>query len=351
MKMLHVALLLYQGVALKATQPVRFSAQTAPGPAVRVFEYPLTQPLQPMFKMLSGGLKPSVASSFSVVVGIMIEPGWDRLRGIHRQNWMQSQCVSKKFAPGKVTPFFVSGLDSEQLQHEKQLHDDIFILQHDDTPRNKTFAWFREAANHFPEAAIFAKMDADTFLNPCTFLSDLATLHLTDTQSLYYGFMTFKTDFKICSHEKIRELQPDLCGKLSLAVETVGGERQWQGARFPRAGLGQCYDHDERIEGGCSTVMLGPFYAVSHDIAKWIGAGGDERVHLPDTTSREVGHGEDVYFADWVARFFNVHPEAQPRIVTVPDMTSKLGAFVHVSDMLSDAEMAPLREAFPAVEN
>merc|ERR1740138_141071 len=121
--------------------------------------------------------------SMSVLVGIMSEAPWADMRRVHRESWMSSSCVSRDVTQGGVVPFFVtSGPADKNLEREMNDHSDIFLLSRSESPRNKTFAWFREARERMPGATFYAKMDSDTFLDPCALSSDLASLHFQQAQ-------------------------------------------------------------------------------------------------------------------------------------------------------------------------
>lgn len=91
--------------------------------------------------------------------------------------------------------------------------------------------------------------------------------------------------------------------------------------------------------------MHGAFYLVSSNIAQWVAAGGDSTVHLPMSLERTWGNGEDVIFADWVARFFQVHPQLHPRIKN--RASDQRAVFRHVSDLLTTDQKASLAKPLP----
>ena len=128
----------------------------AKGPATTVTDYPYTEVFRPIFKELVSHRK----EPLSVVVGIMSEQPWVDMRNIHRDSWMNSSCVSRDVSQGGVVPLFVlSGPADEVLEREMEDHADILLLPKPETPRNKTFAWFREAVEHMPGATLRCSVD------------------------------------------------------------------------------------------------------------------------------------------------------------------------------------------------
>lgn len=323
-------------------QPASIILSQAKGPAATLERYPYTDLFQPIFQDLNSRRKEAVShrvrGSLSVAVGIMSEGPWADMRRIHRDSWMKSSCVSKDVSNGGVVPFFVmSGPVDGSLQHEMEEHADILLLPKHETPRNKTFAWFHQAVERIPGATFYAKMDADTFLDPCALLSDLASLRFTGPQALYYGSVMFKHDQFVCGVPATAARMPSFCGQASFSIEdSRPADGNWEGRTFPKAKEGGKLGH---------TAMHGAFYLISANIAQWMAGGGDDAVHLPMTTERTWGNGEDVIVADWVARFFQVHPRLQPRIKR---RASDLNAvFRHVSEMLTEDQKKSVANQFP----
>jgi len=171
----------------------------------------------------------------------------------------------------------------------------------------------------------------------CALLSDLASLRFTRSQALYYGNVMFKQDNFVCSVAATAARLPSFCGQASFSIEdSRPAAGNWEGRTFPKAKEGDRLGH---------TAMHGAFYLISANIARWVAEGGDDTVHLPVTTERTAGNGEDVIVADWVARFFQVHQRLQPRIKRA---ASDLNAvFRHVSELLTTDQKNSVADRFP----
>ncbi|CAD7924508.1 unnamed protein product [Amoebophrya sp. A120] len=206
-----------------------------------------------------------VAAPPSLVIGIKTAGAWTRVRDVHRTTWMKSEnrqgkkCVTQKqVTPGQVTArFLLEGEPTEDLLKEQAKFGDLVFLNTTDyahklplmpSDRRKVFSWFRkigeieagggpdkneeQAVANTKKPSYVAKMDCDTYIEPCDLLEDMAG----SGTPLYYGQMNGRKElFNPYGGRDIDKCRAKIEGRT---------------------------DHEPFMQGG--------FYAMSQDMAHWM---------------------------------------------------------------------------------
>jgi hypothetical protein len=131
-----------------------------------------------------------------VVIGIFSVPSNRDRRALIRRTMMSCPTIAnqKHRSDPDIVFRFVFGLDvfggvPDELRDEQRLHRDILVLNiRENMNKGKTWRFFHEASDHFPQSQFIVKADDDSMIRPTTFWTALKEVNASNIgQRIYWG--------------------------------------------------------------------------------------------------------------------------------------------------------------------